>query len=500
MIDQVNSGKFWNNQNIPQFNHIETQQVLISNFYKFGKRLGQKCLRSYILIKQYLLYSDVGNFKNIKGSVKLDGVYAQFQISNLEYKIYLKNNGFQIVLSTDDENQYELWVKLLSNCCILITFNDDMILGNLIGNGSFSTVYEGRNKEGDLFAVKAIPKKKSKILRINQQYEEQLLSEISSLRELEHEHILKLHRVYETAEKLYLVTEFIHGYELISKAASKFIYEGFELKSFIHKMLLAIKEMHGHNIMHRDIKPQNIMLKNGKLSLPCLIDFGFAVSTNKKDLPFPSCGSPGYSAPEIIRFNETKKYYSKQCDIFSFGITLFVMLYGFNPFKSQDCKQTIKRNSDAYFEFPSSIYPQELEHLIQSMTKKYPKDRISAEQALNHPFFEIKLNQTIQLPMAILTKQQYEMSKYFNNINVHASLEMDREFGLNYAIQICCQSPQNQKNRTSTLTSNPNKLKQIDEFQLDYFLDSIEISHIDKLKLGQRHFFKQKSVLNNTKL
>ena len=77
------------------------------------------------------------------------------------------------------------------------------------------------------------------------------------------------------------------------------------------------------------------MLKNGQLSQPCLIDFGLAVSTKKKDFPFPSCGSPGYnlffkfsySAPEIIRFDETKKYYSEQCDIFSFGMTLFVMYF-----------------------------------------------------------------------------------------------------------------------------------------------------------------------------
>ncbi|CAD8146271.1 unnamed protein product [Paramecium pentaurelia] len=487
----MNNGKFWNNQNIPQFDHNETQKGLMSNFYKFGKRLGQKCLRQYILIRQYLLYTDIGNSQHIKGSVRLDGVYASFQISNSEFQIYLKNNGFQIVLYTDDLNQYEIWTKFLSNCCILTTFNEDIIIGNLIGNGSFSTVYEGRNKEGDVFAIKAIPKKKSKSLSINNQYEEQLLSEIQSLRELDHINILKLNRVYETSEKLYLVTEFIHGYELISKATSKVVFQGYELLSFIHQMLLAIKEMHEHNIMHRDIKPQNILLKNGQLSQPRLIDFGLAVSTKRKGMPFPSCGSPGYSAPEIIRYDETKKQYSGQCDIFSFGITLFVILYGYNPFKTQDQKSTIKRNANAYFEFPNSLYPQELEHLILQMTKKYPKDRITAAQALTHPFLETKLYQTIQLPKAILSKQQYEMSKNYNNINVHASLEMDRDFGLNYVIKLCSSSPQNNKNLT---LSNQNKY--LDEFQLDYIEASVDINHIEKLKMGQRYFSKQKSQIN----
>ncbi|CAK83318.1 unnamed protein product (macronuclear) [Paramecium tetraurelia] len=492
----MNNGKFWNNQNIPEFDQNEMRNGLISNFYKFGKRLGQKCLRKYILIRQYLLYSNIGNCQHFKGSVRLDGVYASFQISNSECQIYLKKNGLQIVLYTDDVNQFETWAKLLSNCCILSTFHEDITLGNLIGNGSFSTVllysykvYEGRNKEGDVFAIKAIHKKKQKSFAINQQYEEQLLSEISSLREMDHASILKLHRVYETAEKLYLVTEFIQGYELIAKATSKLVFQGNELKCFIRQMLLAIKEIHQHNIMHRDIKPQNILLKNGQLSQPILIDFGLAVSTEKKELPFPSCGSPGYSAPEIIRFDETKKQYSGKCDIFSFGITLFVIIYGYNPFKTQDQKQTLKRNADAYFEFPNSNYPQE-QHLILLMTKKYPKDRITVAQALAHPFFQTELYQTIKLPKAILSKQQYEMSKNFNKINVHASLEMDRDLELNYAIHLFSSSPQNLKKLT--LVGNSNNLKQIDEFKLDYIVDSVDITHIEKLKMGQSYFSNQK--------
>ncbi|CAD8076742.1 unnamed protein product [Paramecium sonneborni] len=502
-IGQSDGRKFWCTNNIPNFDIEEVSNVKIGNFYKIGKTFGQKCLRQYFLIKQYLFYSDVGNFKNVKGYVRLDGVYLQFQRVNQEYQIYLRNNGFQIILCTDIDEQFQEWSQMLSQKCILTTFEKDYKIGSLIGNGTFSTVYECWNHEGELFAVKAITKCQSKQMKNNKQYELQLLSEINALREFNHENILKLHQVYENTEKLYLVTEYIDGYELISKQTSKIPYSSNELQSFVYQMLLAIHQIHSYNMMHRDIKPQNIILKNGQLNNPILIDFGLAVSTQIKDIPFPSCGSLGYSAPEILRFEETKKQYNGQCDIFSFGITLFTILFGYNPFKGYDQKQTIKRNADAYFEIPSSPYPTELCNLILLMTKKYPKDRITALQALTHPYFNIKFYMTIHLPMSILTKQQYEMSKNDKNINVHSSLEMDYQFGLNSQFLNPQNSPKNQKLRTSTINSNPQRkltipsLDQIDEFQLDVFEDSIETSHLEKLKMNQNHFYNQKNLFNS---
>jgi serine/threonine protein kinase len=76
---------------------------------------------------------------------------------------------------------------------------------------------------------------------------------------------MKLHRVYESADKIYLITEFINGSELISFPSSKITFTANDLKGFIYNMLLALNELQNHNIMHRDIKPQNIMLRDNKL-------------------------------------------------------------------------------------------------------------------------------------------------------------------------------------------------------------------------------------------
>ena len=99
------------------------------------------------------------------------------------------------------------------------------------------------------------------------------------------------------------------------------------------------------------------------MSDPVIIDFGLCAFEWQRSPPFPQCGSPGYlvfdsisySAPEVIKYEDTKKMYNSTCDIFSLGITIFVMVYGYNPFKCADHKTTLRKNQDAYFEIPN--YP-----------------------------------------------------------------------------------------------------------------------------------------------
>lgn len=134
---------------------------------------------------------------------------------------------------------------------------------------------------------------------------------------------MHLHRVFESATKIYLVMELVRGGVLTNSA--KRVYTAEDLKLFLTRLLDALAHIHSLSIMHRDIKPLNIMLRNNDLRDPCLIDFGLAAFEWQKHPPFPQCGSLGYSAPEVIKYDETKKMYTSQCDMFSLGITLFVM-------------------------------------------------------------------------------------------------------------------------------------------------------------------------------
>ncbi|CAD8050169.1 unnamed protein product [Paramecium sonneborni] len=456
---QVENQEFWNKTDIPLFEKEDFQnvQVLMGNFTKVGRTFKQRCLRTYFLVKQFLLYSDVGSGNNIKGFVQLDTVYCQFNQLETGFQIALINNGYQIHLNTEDKQQFKIWVDALSNCCILSDFDKVYKLGMQIGQGSFSTVHQCFNKEGEIYAVKIIKKQTIKQFNKNKSYEEQLLNEIQTLRMFNHANILKLYRVYENQQKICLLTDYIEGSELISQQSSKKVYSSEQLRIMIIRLLSAVEQIHEQKVMHRDIKPQNILLNNNDIQNPILIDFGLAAFTWQKNLPFPQCGSPGYSAPEVLKYDESKKLYNQQCDIFSLGITLFVVLYGYNPFKQKDLKQTIKKNTDGYFEIPSSKYPKSLENLICQMTKKYPKDRITISDALNHSFFKTPFFCQIQLPKQIISKQYHDIiAKGDNNINMHASMEMEQ--GVNYVSQANTQTtPQNNgyKNRTISQLSVP---------------------------------------------
>ncbi|CAD8051734.1 unnamed protein product [Paramecium sonneborni] len=451
---QVENQEFWNKTDIPTFDQEDFQnfQVLMGNFTKVGKTFKQRCVRTYFLVKQFLLYSDVGKGNRIKGFVQLDTVYCQFNEFEQGLQISLINNGYQIHLYTEDKKQFNIWVEALSNCCILSDFDKTYKLGAQIGQGSFSTVHQCQNKEGEIFAVKIIKKQTIKQINKNKYYEEQLLNEIQALRMFNHPNILKLYRVYENQSNIYLLTEHIDGPELVSQQSSKKIYQQEDLRIMIFNILSAIEQIHQQKVMHRDIKPQNILLNGNDIQRPVIIDFGLAAFTWQKSIPFPQCGSPGYSAPEVLKYEESKKTYNQQCDIFSIGITLFVVLYGYNPFKQNDLKQTIKKNTEAYFEIPASKYPKTLENLICQMTKKYPKDRITISEALNHQFFQTPFFCQISLPKQIVSKQYHDINaKGETHIHMHASMEMDQ--GINYVSQANTQTtPQNLGNKVRTIS------------------------------------------------
>ena len=147
---------------------------------------------------------------------------------------------------------------------------------------------------------------------------------------MEHPNIAKLHTAYQSDNSVYMVTD------LLPLTLFNFIKMfGFPKKNtakkIIKELIGAVSYLHDHGIMHRDIKLENIMIKKGNFQrgevTPVIVDFGLAFEISSSKGPMVRCGTPGYTAPEILSLdiNDPQQRYSQNCDMFSLGVVAFTM-------------------------------------------------------------------------------------------------------------------------------------------------------------------------------
>lgn len=148
--------------------------------------------------------------------------------------------------------------------------------------------------------------------------------------------------------------------------------------------------MHAKRIMHRDLKPENLIF-GAEHSWECVIaDFGLAEFADTEEYLFVRCGTPGYVALEVINIKDMKTKYDPICDIFSLGLIFHILLLGVSAFPGKTYNEVLAQNRASNFSFDGQIYkkidPEALNLMIR-MLKKSPNDRITAAEALNHPYF-----------------------------------------------------------------------------------------------------------------
>lgn len=154
-------------------------------------------------------------------------------------------------------------------------------------------------------------------------------------------------------------------------------------------ILQGLIQIHNHGIVHRDIKPENIMLTGGDTSQPVIIDFGLAIHPDSPSLT-ERCGTPGYIAPEIARNKEGKRIATAASDIFSLGAVFHEILTNRGLFPGTNSQDVLAQNKRCYLNFNQEIYdkvPFEALNLLKWMLDVDPERRVSAEEALRHPYF-----------------------------------------------------------------------------------------------------------------
>jgi len=201
---------------------------------------------------------------------------------------------------------------------------------------------------------------------------------------------VQLRGFFETSDYVVIELELLEGMDLFEYVKSKGVLSEQEAGLIIQDVLTSLDCMNRNGLAHRDVKPANILMSNSSEegTFVKLGDFGMSTFVGVDGLVRGRCGTPGYVAPEILTAG-TRAGYCNQVDVFSAGVTLYVMLSGYEPFYGETEKELVEANKSAEIAYPKSdwakISPEALD-LVKQMLKKDPSDRISAKEALQHPW------------------------------------------------------------------------------------------------------------------
>jgi serine/threonine protein kinase len=215
-----------------------------------------------------------------------------------------------------------------------------------------------------------------------------------------------------SAKYVYLVMDLMAGGELFDRIVDKDHYSEKEAKKAMVDILVAIQYTHKQNIVHRDLKPENILYASPADDAALkLADFGLAMMLDPNELMNSQCGTPGYVAPEVLMGH----FYGKEVDMWSVGVILYILLCGFPPFYDENNEELYKMIVNARVEFLSpywdSVSPEAID-LIRKMLEKEPGKRLTADQALEHPWI-IKEASDAQLTFAQSNLKTYCSKRRF---------------------------------------------------------------------------------------
>ena len=249
----------------------------------------------------------------------------------------------------------------------------------IIGEGTFGKVKLARDiitKEN--VAIKILEKSK---IKTNEELE-RINQEINSLKELNHLNIIELYEILEDEKNYYLILEYMTGGELFSYIIKNEKLNEEITSYFLYQIIKGIQSIHDKKICHRDLKPENILLDNENQIIK-IIDFGLSKKYNN-NLLSTQCGSICYTAPEIIK---GLKYNGLKSDIWSCGILLFAMIYGYLPFDDKNDEILYSKIINCNIEFNDIFFiSSQCKDLIVKMLEPNPDKRININDILNHPF------------------------------------------------------------------------------------------------------------------
>jgi calcium/calmodulin-dependent protein kinase (CaM kinase) II len=263
-------------------------------------------------------------------------------------------------------------------------FSDVYTLGEDLGKGAFSVVKKCVNKKtGEVFAAKIINTNK-----LSQKDLNKLEREARICRKLSHRNIVHLHDTITDDRVHYMVFDLVTGGELFDDIVAREYYSEKDASTCLSQILDSIKYCHESLVIHRDLKPENLLLSSKtRDAVIKLADFGLAVELPTPDARdwFGFAGTPGYLSPEVVR----REKYTTAVDVWACGVILYILLVGYPPFWDEDQRRLYEQIKRGRYDFPSPEWDSvtdDAKDLIRKMLVTDYTKRLTAEQALNHPW------------------------------------------------------------------------------------------------------------------
>lgn len=266
-----------------------------------------------------------------------------------------------------------------------------------IGSGSSSTVYKVQHrKTGTFLAMKRTSAMSSSVR-----------TEFTILRLISHPNIISTKEIFIDENNCSIILELLEGASLYAKIISEKHLNEIESKTIVRQILMALIYLHSNNIIHRDLKLENIVFKRNSSNFVKLIDFGSSKQVNYyRELNSEVIGTTLYMSPEVLSMRYNHKY-----DIWSLGVILFVLLSGSFPFTGKNKEELKKAIMTKKLTFPDDEWKgvsYEAKDLIKKMLNKNPELRLGADECLTHPWFsELKTDINKNQEKVVLKSYNY---------------------------------------------------------------------------------------------
>jgi len=330
-----------------------------------------------------------------------------FKINLKEFKLFLYNFLYIFYYLMEEENkkekktkEQEFIVETPIEIEERINGSDKIIKyerGKFLGKGGFAKCYEMKRVDtGKIFAAKVFEKKALNTARTRKK----LINEIKLHKKLHHQNIVNFEHFFEDKDSVYILLELCSNQTLNELVKRRKRLTEIEVQCYSLQIIKALKYIHSHRIIHRDLKLGNLFLTN-KLELK-LGDFGLAAKLEYDGQRRRTvCGTPNYIAPEVL---EKKNGHSYEVDIWSLGVVMYTMLFGRPPFETADVKLTYKRIKMNSYSFPENIkVDSTAKKLISSILNLDPSKRPSLDAIADHDFFKMYHSVPLILPLSTLS-------------------------------------------------------------------------------------------------